>query len=932
MWRLEYLTVWALAIYRSGTPLGRYLERLVKPGSDVGREGRRQRNVLPLPLLPDSITELEKLFEHGEFRRLAGTWGAKKGSKDKAAKEMRRVGLLVWHGLATCLMNFLWSGGGAQGPVHVGPITKAQQLSLDRTWELVKDFVDDTSESKDKVPRSPEMGEWGRKLGDVKISYQGEVVEKAQRLTLDQVMPGLPPAGYGASVPLVELCDGELKEKLENPLGNLLPIEEMPDDLPCPKVHASAEQWEALAKELYARGLVRPVEYPVEIKGRPLLNGSFGGIKPGKFLDDERPVLRLIMDFRGTNAATRVLTGDVRTLSGAPALQHVVLPQGKVLRISADDLVSAFYLFALPKDWSRLMCFSTPVAWKSLGIDKPGKVHVGATVLPMGWSSAVGVLQHAHRRLALRSPLQGGAGLLGSCEIRRDSTFLDLEVEENLWSLYLDDTSLIEMVEKRVTSDLEGKTPEEQERLRKAYQHWGIPVCPDKSLVRAAKAEKLGAVLDGEKGKLKGATRRALESISLAMWLLRQEKVPRKGLQVFLGREVHTMQFRRPLFGVFDYLWKDISDGAVLVDLSVKSVEELLMASMSQPLRVTDLRAKVHEVVTAADASESGGGIVFGGRLTTEGLKEAYRLEEGIEELTVNPETLDDPQVTLVFDFFAGIGGLSRALELARVKVDRLVVVEKDPECRRLNSVRWPGCDVWVDIGKVTKKEVERMMRSVPGLTGVVAGGGSPCQGLSKLSANRRHLEDPRSGLFYKYSEVLGWIEEIAEEMKVWCLLFLENVVGDDEDIQEMSQVLGSKPILVCSSNLSRVRRPRLYWANVTVEDHDSFTKAHYPLYDEVIFEEKPEPLEKIPDEGWHWPGGENDESLRLPTFTRAIPRRLPPAEPAGLSSCNQATVSRWQRDRMTYPPYTYKEEYLFAREGETEGERVAIVCLNVKG
>ena len=44
----------------------------------------------------------------------------------------------------------------------------------------------------------------------------------------------------------------------------------------------------------------------------------------------------------------------------------------------------------------------------------------------------------------------------------------------------------------------------------------------------------------------------------------------------------------------------------------------------------------------------------------------------------------------LVFEFFAGIGGLglSRALELARQKVDHLVVTEKDPECRRLNKDR----------------------------------------------------------------------------------------------------------------------------------------------------------------------------------------------------------------------------------------------------
>ena len=651
-------------------------------------------------------------------------------------------------------------------------------------------------------------------------------------------------------------------------------------------------------------------EDPVEVKGKPLLNGSFGVIKPGKYLDDERPILRLIMDFRATNSVTRILTGDVRTLSGSPALQHVVLPQGRVLRLSADDLVSAFYLFALPAEWSRLMCFSGKVSWKSLGYEREGQVYVGATVLPMGWASAVGVLQHAHRRLALRSPLVGGAGLLGSCEIRRDSLFPDLEVEGQLWSLYLDDTNLLEILEKKVAAELEGKAPEEQERLRRAYHHWGIPVCPNKSLLRASKGEKLGAVLDGDKGLLKGATRRALESISLGLWILRQEFVPRKALQVLLGREVHTMQFRRPIFGVFDYLWKEISDGAVMLDLGSKSCEEIFLAAMSQPLRVTDLRSKIHDVVTASDASETGGGVVYGGKLTSQGIQEAYMVEEDLDELPIEAPCLDTPQVILVFDFFAGIGGLSRALQLAKVKVDRLVVVEKDPDCRRLNAVRWPGCDVWSDIEKLAKKDIERMMRSVPGITGVVAAGGSPCQGLSKLSCDRKHLEDPRSKLFYCYSAVLGWIEEVAEEMQIWSLLALENVLGDDEDVTEMTGVLGSKPVLACSSGLSRVRRPRLYWSNIRIEDHGSYTRAHYGLYDELIFEEAPEPMEA----GWHWPGGVADEELRLPTFTRAIPRRRPPAQPAGLSSCDAETVKRWQKDRMKFPPYTYQEKFLFAK------------------
>ena len=760
--------------------------------------------------------------------------------------------------------------------------------------------------------KSPTLDEWGKKLGDVRISYTGEIIEKAHQLTLDQVLPGLPPAGYGGSVPLIDLCEGELRERLLNPMGNILEVEEMPEDLPRPKVHATQGQWEAIARELYSRGLAEPVEDPVMVKGKPLVNGAFGVVKPGKFLEDERPILRLIMDFRGTNAATRVLEGDIRTLTGAPAWQHVVLPNSSVLRLSAEDLVAAFYLFALPPGWSRLMCFGEKVPWTVLGVDKPGMVYLGARVLPMGWASAVGVLQHAHRRLALRSPLAGGGGLLGNCEIRRDSEFPDLETDKALWSLYLDDTTLMEVLEQRVASELAGKASPEQERLRRAYQHWGIPVSKEKGLVRAEKAEKLGAVIDGEKGLLKGSTRRALESLSLGFWLLRQDEMPRKALQVFLGKEVHTIQFRRPLFGIFDYLWKDVAQGSPMVELGPKSVEEVLLSGMTQPLRATDLRARLHELVTASDASESGGGMVYGHKLSLQGLKEMLAVDEGLEEVPLEGASPDDPQTILVFDLFAGIGGLSRALELAQVKPAHLVVVESSVECRRLNALRYPGCDLIPDIEKLTKKEVEKLIRSVPGLTGVISGGGSPCQGLSKLAANRKHLEDPRSKLFYKLCEVLGWIDEVCEEMDVWSIQMVENVVGDDTDVAEMTEELGAQPLKVCSGGLSRVRRPRLYWSNVELEEHSSYTTEAHQLWTEVHFEEQVEPLELVADEGWWWPAGAEDDAAKLPTFTRAIPRERPPAVPAGIQSCDEATIKRWKEDSMKYPPYTYRKEFLF--------------------
>ena len=61
------------------------------------------------------------------------------------------------------------------------------------------------------------------------------------------------------------------------------------------------------------------------------------------------------------------------------------------------------------------------------GPGQEGTTLVGITVLPMGWSSAVAIMQCAHRQLALRSEMKMGAGLLEKAEIRKDAIFPALE-------------------------------------------------------------------------------------------------------------------------------------------------------------------------------------------------------------------------------------------------------------------------------------------------------------------------------------------------------------------------------------------------------------------------------------------------------------------------------------------------------------------------
>ena len=746
----------ALQIKESGTKLSRYMDRMLSEPTH-GREGDRQRSVLPLPILKDSRKEVLRILGSGDYRRLAGTWKTKQQMKgNRVEREMRRVGLLVWHFLLCCGLNFLWTGGRSEGAVCLRDPTKSQKRCLDHLWESAKWFVYDRSETKEKLLKAPVTSEWDSRLKGVRISYQGETAEKAREISLDQIMPGLPPEGYGGRIQLADLCEGEVKEMLLHPEKCMLEGEELPMTLPQPKVMADDKEWDLICGALFRRGLIKPVSQVARLEGVPILNGAFGVPKPGKTLEDGREVLRLIMDFRPANAVTRVIEGDVKTLAGSPMFQHIVLPEKQVLRMSAEDLVSAFYLFGLPEPWTQLMSFQKPTSWKALGFDKEGHTLVGACVLPMGWASAVGVLQHAHRRLALASPLCGGAGLPKEMEIRKDAVFPDIGSDEGAaWSLYIDDTTLMEMMEASVAKSVEGKPSQEQERLRKAYAHWGIPFSKEKALERSAMAEKLGAVLDGEKGQLRAATRRALENLSLSSWIMEKEMVAKKGLQVWAGKEVHTLQFRRPLFSVLDEVWKKIAEDGLHCRLNKKVIQEMLLLGCLQGLKFTDLRSQLSEVVTASDACESGGGIVFANRLSKKGLLEAIALEKGWDEMADPEMEVDGDQTILVIDFFAGIGGLSRALELAKIPVAKLVIVEADADCRRLHRRRWPGAIERGDIRNITKDDIRKWMKELTGLTGVIAGGGSPCQGLSLLSSERKHLADPRSALFFDLVQCL---------------------------------------------------------------------------------------------------------------------------------------------------------------------------------
>ena len=177
---------------------------------------------------------------------------------------------------------------------------------------------------------------------------------------------------------------------------------EVAGELPFATVHASHEEWEQIAVQLVQRGVavVLEEEEIQTFKGRPILNGAFGVTKPNKFVDvggSQRPVLRLIMDFRAANTVHRMLPGSVDSLVGPAKWQAIVLGDKQTLVTSGDDLVSCFYLFRVPRAWSRYFAFRKQVSKAALGLEGPpgSMAYVASAVLP------VTIMQHIHRGIAL---------------------------------------------------------------------------------------------------------------------------------------------------------------------------------------------------------------------------------------------------------------------------------------------------------------------------------------------------------------------------------------------------------------------------------------------------------------------------------------------------------------------------------------------------
>lgn len=400
--------------------------------------GGRERDLLPLPVPSDSADEF-LVAVPSDMRK-------------KAARNLEVPGTGAWTWLVVVTSNLHYGDGSMKETRWPKKPTKAQATSW--FWMLDK-AVHMVSPPETSIPKKA----WDEATESTRLSYTGQVVERAVELTWEQLEPALPDFDLCASIDAEALAEGECRDFLADPMGALDKLHPAKE---CPRAGSrqnydtrrpSLEDCQGLARSWFGH---RPGGSRTYLRTRTAIDER-------PFRDWERRIPRRRCRRHGRtrnpapdnepDSVELVAVGVWRGYRVAPSCglwRAILLEAEEVLMWSYEDLKGAFYLFKLRPEWAKVFCFDMVFDATELGVPRSGRRWIGAVTHPMGWLSAMWIAQHFHKTL-----LSAGRGLPGfgdeprevglptSEELRKgrsiprvDGTLQSLRA---LWQVYADD-------------------------------------------------------------------------------------------------------------------------------------------------------------------------------------------------------------------------------------------------------------------------------------------------------------------------------------------------------------------------------------------------------------------------------------------------------------------------------------------------------------
>jgi len=163
---------------------------------------------------------------------------------------------------------------------------------------------------------------------------------------------------------------------------------------------------------------------------------------------------------------------------------------------------------------------------------------------------------------------------------------------------------------------------------------------------------------------------------------------------------------------------------------------------------------------------------------------------------------IDDLMTMQYFDTFTGIGAGSLAIQSIIPNAECVGFSEIDKYSEAVYKLHFPNHKNFGDISKID-------IANLPNFDLLI--GGSPCQDVSRAKQNRQGLDGSRSGLFFKYLEILN-----VKKPKYFILENVNSMRKEDKD--KISECVGIQPVMINSALVSAQQRKRLFWVGKLVD------------------------------------------------------------------------------------------------------------------
>ena len=828
-------------------------------------------------------------------------------------KACEDLGDKVWTWLMVFVINYMYCQGSgsrmlSECMLHGRSPTAEQQQSLQRLKKMAVKWVKDCGQEEIKADTWEEVSQ---DLGDI---YTGPNIGKSYPLTLKAIIPTTPGKDEAARVELADVVNPEVRPYVED--ASLLRLPD--DEVVHPRVSAnvqvtSQEEWNKIVAHLVTAGMLeREVESEtLRFQGTPVRNGMFGVHKAWILEDDGTwfRTLRLIVNMIPANSMQRRMPSRASEKMGyAPLWGQLYLHEDELILCNAEDQKHCFHFYRPGYSWRSFFSINRKADGSCFNDNKKESGYPRVKSAPMGWNNVVDFIQDGFESLAKKAGLSPERMV----KMNEPSPLQPLSTPRNFFSFYVDNFDEMVMVWKTDRGVYEGRPSDAQLKLREVMVAHEVGRGPKKAAEGNITWSSLGAEVDGELGWVGSSSkfRRALLGANLGLLGGELVRTDSPNLQSVVSKNMHSVQYCRQLASLFDQIYVEMNL-KIPRTMGEKAVDELLLLlTCALPMHQMDLRMKVSGQVYATDASPDGGGACVSTQLSPWGSARLHSLSheaDGIEGGAT--------ERTIVIEAFAGIGGFKQALDLLGYEPMGVIAIDISPDCAKIYKQHCRHV-VWIpDILQVTEKQVQEWRERFPKATKVLLTGGWPCVNHSQLNAHRGGADAASSKLLEALMLIRGWLVEAPKKLRMpgWDLVELyENVVMDDADYATQSKRIGSEAVYLEAAHVGRCRRPRLYWlrgldlvhgVDLKLKNRKALRDHTYQVKEVKIDTERP------PLEWFLQPGARKmeDPEDAFPTFTRPIPRKSPPDQPAGLEQCSEKAKRRWQGDSYRLQPYWYE-------------------------